>query len=143
MVKPTTVVSRLSQTIASSGEDVFLRAEFARLGSAFQVNRALRVLREQGVVVRLGLGIYARAKPSILSGEPIPIRPLDVLAPVAMLKLGVAVFPSAAALAYNEGNTTQVPAGVVLNTGGRRIRRAVGFGSQRVIFEKGHRRRGR
>ncbi|WP_308142671.1 hypothetical protein [Burkholderia pseudomallei] len=35
----------------------------------------------------------------------------------------------------NDGSTTQLPAGGVLNTGTRRIRRKLGFGSQRVLFE--------
>ncbi|KGW85225.1 DUF6088 family protein [Burkholderia pseudomallei] len=129
------VIARLKQALAESDEVVFLRAEFACLGSASQVGRALRVLLADGVVVRLGLGIYAKAKPSILSGAPIPIRPLDVLAPVVLRKLGIVASPSNAALAYNNGTTTQVPAGIVLNTGRRRIRRVLGFGSQRVIFE--------
>ncbi|KGX39584.1 DUF6088 family protein [Burkholderia pseudomallei] len=138
-----TVIARLKQTIGESDEAVFLRAEFSGLGSAAQVGRALRALQTAGTIVKLGLGIYAKAKPSALSGSPIPVRPLDVLAPVVMQKLGVAVFPSVALRAYNEGSTTQVPAGVVLNTGGRRIRRTVGFGSQRVLFESEPRKRRR
>lgn len=112
-----------------------MRAEFAKFGSSAQVSRALRSLITDGVLVRLGLGVYARAKMSVLSGMPIPVRPVEILAPIALKKLGVEVGPSEAALAYNNGSTTQLPAGIVLSTGRRRISRKLGFGSQVVSYE--------
>lgn len=130
-----TVIARLKQAIAEPEEMVFLRAEFSWAGSAAQVGRALRALQADGALVKLGVGVYAKAKPSTLSGKPIPVRPLEVLAPLALRKLGIVASPSNAVLAYNNGTTTQVPAGIVLNTGRRRIRRVLGFGNQRVIFE--------
>lgn len=112
-----------------------MRAEFSGLGSAAQVGRALRSLIADGVLVRLGLGVYAKAKRSILSGAPIPIRPVEVLVPVALEKLGVVVAPSQATQAYNNGSTTQLPAGMVLNTGQRRVSRKLGFGGRVVSYE--------
>ncbi|QKM44058.1 S-adenosylhomocysteine hydrolase [Ralstonia solanacearum] len=135
MTAPTTVVSRLKQTLADSSEEVFLRAEFAGLGSVAQVGRALHSLVADGVLVRLGLGVYAKAKRSVLSGAPIPVGPVEILAPIALKKLGVEVAPSQAAQAYNNGSTTQLPAGIVLNTGRRRVSRKLGFGSQVVSYE--------
>ncbi|WP_248114051.1 DUF6088 family protein [Ralstonia pseudosolanacearum] len=114
---------------------MFLRAEFAGLGSTAQVGRALRSLMADGVLVRLGLGVYAKTKRSILSGVPIPIKPVEMLATVALKKLGVEVAPSQATQDYNNGSTTQLPAGIVLNTAQRRVSRKLGFGGQVVSYE--------
>lgn len=138
MTASTTVVSRLKQTLADSSEEVFLRAEFAGLGSVTQVSCALRSLIADGVLVRLGLGVYAKAKKSALSGAPIPIKPVEVLAPIALKKLGVQIAASEAVLAYNNGSTTQLPAGIVLNTGRRRVSRRLGLDGQVVSYEATH-----
>ncbi|MDA0558328.1 DUF6088 family protein [Burkholderia pseudomallei] len=135
MTASATVASRLKRTLAESSDVVFVRAEFSEFGSRTQVSRALRSLVADGVLVRLGLGIYAKAKTSALSGTPIPVRPVEVLAPIALKKLGIAVAPSQATQAYNNGSTTQLPTGVVLNTGQRRVSRKLGFGSQVVSYE--------
>jgi hypothetical protein len=40
----------------------------------------------------------------------------------------VKVYPSRRTAEYNAGQTTQIPAGVVINTGNRRISPKLGFG---------------
>tara|TARA_R110001599_G_scaffold127379_8_gene300742 strand:+ start:7557 stop:7973 length:417 start_codon:yes stop_codon:yes gene_type:complete len=129
------ILERLKRSIALRGDDVFVRADFAKLGSEEQVGRAIRVLQEQGRIVRLGKGVYARAKPSVLTGKPIPARPLEELAPQALQKLGVKVRPSRATRQYNDRTTTQIPAGLVVNTGPQRISRNLSFGGQSVKYE--------
>ena len=126
---------RLRIAIARRKADVFLRNEVASLGSEAQVGRALRGLLNEGVIVKLGIGVYAKAKPSVLSGSPIPVRPVEVLAEQAFAKMGVAVYPRALVAAYNAGETTQLPAGLVINTGDRRIVRRMGFGKQTIQYE--------
>lgn len=66
------IENRIRRAVALRKDDVFIRADFARFGSAAQVSRSLRELIASGQLVRLGLGIYAKAKPSVLSGKPIP-----------------------------------------------------------------------
>ena len=80
-------LNRIKRSVANRSDDVLLRSEFDQFGSAAQVGRALRELMLDGTLVRLGLGVYAKAKPSVLTGEPIPVRPLEVLAPAALNKL--------------------------------------------------------
>lgn len=126
---------RLKRSIALRSDEVFIRAEFAYFGSEAQVSRALRRLVNKGYLVKLGVGIYAKAKISKLSGNPIPIKPIDILAPVALRKLGVKLFPSKATQEYNEGKTTQIPSGIVFNTGDRLITRKIGFGKRTVSYE--------
>ena len=122
--------------MVASPADVFLRTEFASFGSERQVSRALHTLLDVGLLVRLGVGVYARAKLSSLSGKPIPVRPLAVLAPKVLEKLGILVFPSQAVREYNEGRSTQTPRDNVINTGTRRIRRRLCFGKQIIKYER-------
>lgn len=128
--------ARVKQAIQRSRSAVILRAELRGLGSSSQLSAVLRGLQAQGVLVRIGLGIYARAKPSVLSGRPIPISPLEVLAPIALKKLGVKVQASRRVSAYNSGSTTQVPSGLVVNVGRRRITRTIGFNGKVVEYER-------
>lgn len=136
-----TVEARIRSKITSSLEDVFLRRDFDGLGSPSQLSRALQRLLASGILVRLGLGVFARAKPSVLSGKPIPIRPLDVLAPLVLQRLGVTAGPGRLTAAYNAGQTSQLPAGLRVNTGGRRISRRLGFGGRFVEYEREPQRR--
>lgn len=130
---------RLRRSVIQRQDEVFVRAEFARFGSPAQVSRGLGYLIQKGILIKLGKGVYAKAKPSMLSGNAIPVRPVEVLAPIALKKLGVDIKPSRATQSYNRGETLQIPAGTVLNTGKRRISRKLGFGSQVIQYENAHR----
>ncbi|MDB6001260.1 MAG: hypothetical protein JWP52_2959 [Rhizobacter sp.] len=130
------ITGRIKRSVSNCGGDVFVRGDFVRFGSTAQVGRALNELTTQGALVKLGVGVYAKAKPSVLSGKPIPAKPLEVLAPVALQKLGVKVQPSRLTQAYNDGQSTQVPTGVVLNTGRRRIARKLGFNGKLIQYER-------
>ena len=88
-----------------------------------------------GVVVRLGIGIYAKAKPSVISGKPIPIQPLEILGPQALTKLGVRLKESFQTAEYNAGRSTQVPTGIVVNIGKQRISRKIGFNGKFIKYE--------
>ncbi|MCE2048776.1 hypothetical protein, partial [Burkholderia pseudomallei] len=89
---------------------------------------------------KIGVGVYAKAKRSALSGKPIPVEPVEFLAPEALKKLGVKVYPSRRTAEYNAGQTTQIPAGVVINTGNRRISRKLGFGQKTIEYENNYNR---
>jgi len=84
----------------------------------------------------LGVGAYAKAKPSILTGKPIPIKPLEVLAPEILKMFGVQVGESRQTGEYNTGGSTQVPKGVVFSIGQRRIQRKLGFNGQFVRYKR-------
>ncbi|WP_248805525.1 S-adenosylhomocysteine hydrolase [Pseudomonas sp. MWU13-2100] len=129
------IEDRLKRSIALRKDEVFLRSEFSDFGSPAQLSRALRHLISNGVLVKLGVGVFAKAKPSVLTGKPIPIRPLEVLAPLVLQKLGVKTQAGRAVREYNAGDTLQLPAGIVLDTGSRRINRKLGFGGRYVTYE--------
>lgn len=130
------IVDRIKRSLANRNADVFLRADFMPFGSQAQVGRALTELQNKGALVKLGVGVYAKAKPSVLSGKPIPIRPLEVLVPEALKKLGIQVEESRQTREYNSGISTQVPTGVVFRVGKRRIQRKLGFNGKLVQYER-------
>ena len=129
------MVDRIKRSVANRNADVFVRADFMTFGSPAQVGRALTELQSHGVLVKLRVRVYAKPKPSVPSGNPIPTKPLEVLAPEALKKLGVHVDESRQMREYNSGRSTQVPTGVVFSVGKRRIQRKLGFNGKLVQYE--------
>ena len=75
-------------------------------------------------------------QPSVLTGKLIPAKPLEVLAPEVLKKFGIQVGQSRQTRDYNAGASTQLPSGIVLNTGKRRIQRKLGFNGKLVQYER-------
>ncbi|WP_353135494.1 DUF6088 family protein [Limnohabitans sp.] len=129
------ITERIRRSIRNRADLVFRPADFLPFGSEASVKRALKDLTDLGVLVRLGVGIYAKAKPSAISGKPIPIQPLEVLGPQALNKLGVRFKESIQTAKYNSGRSTQVPTGLVINIGKQRITRKIGFNGKFLQYE--------
>jgi len=133
-MKPETLEERLLKRIDRKRGAVFLRTNFGDLGGYDQVGRVLRDLVRKGQLVRVGQGLYARARPSITSGEPLPARGLATL-PEALGRVGIETVPTRLERAYNAGETTQVPTGRVVGVT-RRGRRNIGYGGVKLSFER-------
>ena len=127
---------RIEASLARSEAKVFVRRDFARFGSESQIGRALAALVAKGALARVGRGIYVKARPSSLTGKPVPVIPLTEIGLLALAKLGVQADLGASARAYNEGRTTQIPMATVLSVGSARISRKIGFGKQVIRFER-------
>jgi hypothetical protein len=130
-------LERIRGFVAKHSDFVIVRSDFARLGGEAQISRALRELLRDGTLVKIGLGVYAKTKISVLTGRLIPIKPLEVLAPIALTKLGVEIRPSRLTEEYNSGRSTQIPAGIVYRTGHRRITRKLSLNGHTVKYERG------
>lgn len=135
MVKQHSIKDKMVRSITLRKGEVVLRADFESMGSQSQVSRALRELIKDGKIVRLGYGVYAKARPSSLSGKPVPRVPLEELAEEALQKLGVKPRLGAAQAAYAEGRTTQIPYKTTFNTGQRRMSRRLTVGKRTVNYE--------
>jgi hypothetical protein len=133
-MKPETLETRLLKRIDRKGGDVFLRADFADLGGYDQVGRVLRNIVREGRLVRVGQGLYARARPSITNGEAVPVRGLTTLTE-ALGRVGIETVATRLERACNAGETTQVPTGRVVGVT-RRVRRKVGYGGINLSFER-------
>lgn len=62
--------SNIETKIQRSCRNVFLRRDFDRLGGYDQVGRALRTLVAEGKLMKIGYGLYAKARPNRLTGQP-------------------------------------------------------------------------
>ena len=131
-----TTQERIERWLARSGDVVFVRTDFKRFGGYDQVGRALRAVLKKGLLVRAGYGIYVKARPSGITGEPVPVLSLVEIGLQALSKLGVEADLGRSAKAYMARRTTQMPMATVLNVGKSRVSRRIGFGKQCVRYEK-------
>ena len=130
-----TLQQRIEDRIARKGGTAFLTREFADLGGERQVLRSLRGLVEDGKLIRLGYGVYARAEISPLTGQPMLAGDgFDPVVREALTKLGVEWEPSSAEVAYNEGRSTQVPMNPVIRVRDR-FARKLRYKSMELAFE--------
>lgn len=113
---------------------VFVREDFKDLSDYDQVGRALRNIAKNGRLIRVGYGVYSKAKKSPITGELVPVVPLPELAKEALARLGIQTAPSRMEKDYNAGKTTQVPTGRVIAVKGR-ISRKIGYGGAYVSYE--------
>ena len=130
------ITDRIRRSVRGRTDLVFRPSDFLAFGSEASLKRALKELTSAGVLVRLGVGIYAKAKPSVISGKPIPVQPLEVLGPQVLIKLGVYPRQSLQTAEYNAGRTTQVPTGIIVNVGKQRISRKIGFNGKFLQYER-------
>ena len=107
MSKYETLSYKVAARMGRKKQAVFLREDFADLGGYDQVGRILREFALAGKLVKIGYGLYAKAKTSALTGEIVPVAPLPDLAKEALVRLGVDIAPSALEKDYNAGRTTQ------------------------------------
>ena len=91
--------------------NVFARKDFVTLGDYDQVGRALLNLTREGKLIRLGYGLYAKARVNRITGLPMIAAEggFDQVAKEALTLLGVKWQPSIAEQNYNAGFTTQIP----------------------------------
>lgn len=134
MYKYGTLGYKISARIARKNNIVFLRDDFADLGKYDQVGRSLRELSRAGKLVKIGYGLYAKARKSSITGNSIPVAPLPTLAKAALERLGVEIAPSTLEKNYNAGKTTQVPTGRLIAVKGR-VNRKIGYGGAYVSYE--------
>jgi len=129
------VKQRLMRSIAARSGEVVLRRDLVRFGSPAQGSRALKQSVAEGKLVRIGLGIFAKAAPGPISGIPMARQPLGALAAETFDRLGIPWQLGAAQRRYNERLTTQVPWRTSFDTGRRRISRRIQIGKRVVEYE--------
>lgn len=130
------IKTKMAIAIANSNSDVFLRAYFERFGSPSRVTRSIQELIKEGKLTRLGYGVYAKTAPSVISGNPIPRKPLESLAEQTFKALGVKAELGKARAEYAKGETTQIPMALVVSIKDSRIQRKLRLGNREVIYEK-------
>lgn len=130
-----TLEGKMATRIARKQSPVLLREDFDDLGGYDQVGRALLDLTKKGKLIKIGYGLYAKAKVSSLTGNTVPVEPLPALARKALDRLGVSPLPSQAEIDYQQGRSTQVPTGRLIGVN-KRISRKIGYNNIAVNYER-------
>lgn len=110
-MKRLSLKSKVATKISRSKREVFLRTDFEKLAGYDQIGRALRQLTSDGVLVKVGYGLYAKARPNRITGKPMLAAKggFTQVAEEALSRLGVKWQPSRSVLDYQSGST-QIPA---------------------------------
>ena len=86
--------------------------------------------------MRLGYGTYVKARPSSISGKPVPDESLVNIGLEAMKKLGIKADIGKDMRALIQGDSTQVPMLPIVNIGNARVSRKLSIGNRSLIYEK-------
>jgi len=121
--------------ISLKRDKVFTRNDFDDLGGYDQVGRALKQLVECKNIIKIGYGLYAKAKVSSITGIITLQEPLAELAREALTKLGIQCSLSRSTSLYNEGKSTQVPTGrtIAVTT---RVSRKISYNGACISYER-------
>lgn len=113
---------------------VVLRQDIAPLGSQRQVSRIFKALVEDGQLIKLGHGIYVKARLSSRLGRPVICSGFTNACLEVLARLNVKWEPSQAIKDYNEGKTQQVPARFEIRLRSR-FRRKLAYGNRTLRIE--------
>ena len=114
-----TLKDKVNTKIDRSVRQVFLRSDFIKLGGYDQIGRALRDLAAEGKLIKVGYGLYAKARPNRLTGKPMLAAEggFVAVAKEALKRLGVK-WTDTNFDAYQKGST-QIPANAQVVVFGR------------------------
>lgn len=125
---------KVLRKIQSKRSDVILRSDLNELGNSRQISRALNDLVDDGRLVRIGRGIYAKSKISKYINEPVINIGFEAACLQALKRLNVKWELSKFIKDYNEGKTQQVPAQLEVRLKSR-FRRELKYDNNTFRFE--------
>lgn len=64
---------RMIRSVTMRRGEVVLRSDFEQMGSQSQISRIFSDFVKEGRLVRLGYGVFAKARISSLTGKPVPL----------------------------------------------------------------------
>ena len=123
---------RMQSAIDGMLGNVILRMDIATLGGHSQVSVALDELMRKGVIVRMGIGIYAKASRHPVTGVVTPVANLETLAVEVLQRLGVSA--SVQVAKSGAGRLVASKDARICIKGSRRIRRKLSLGGRSVVY---------
>lgn len=129
-----TIQDRIKTRVKRSKRSVFLRSDFKDIADYDQVGRSLRNLTLEGVLIKIGYGLYARARVNRITGKLMPDNAAgaDGVLIEAMERLDVDYkFDDLSNMNFS-GQSTQIPASVKIVPTDPRFTRKITVGKQRV-----------
>jgi hypothetical protein len=132
-MKTQSLKSRIMSKISQSEHEVFLRSDFEKMSGYKQIGRVLNQLISESVLIRIGYGLYAKARLNRITGKPMVSASggFAQVAEEALSRLDVDWKASKAVNDYQLGDSTQVPVNAEVVIKGR-FRRKIGYGKLRL-----------
>jgi len=129
-----TIQDRLETRIKRAKRSVFMRSDFADIADYDQVGRGLRNLVRDGLLLKIGYGLYVRARVNRITGALMPDNPAgnDGVLIEAMDRLGVDYTFDDLSRKNLSGESTQIPASLKIVPKSSRFTRKIAVGKQRV-----------
>lgn len=127
-----TAVERVYQKIKRSRRYVFERKDFDGFASYDQIGRALRQLVKQGELIKLGYGLYTKARMNSLTGRPMPTNPggSDALMREILKMKGVDFEMDKLSLQSLSGKSTQIPSSIQYSWNPKQFNRKFAVGNR-------------
>jgi 4-hydroxyphenylpyruvate dioxygenase-like putative hemolysin len=122
--------NRVQISIAKRSGNVILRSDIANLGSDTQLSEVLRTLTQEGKLIKLGAGIYAKAH-KVTDGEVLLVANDQQVAKELFERLGVEVD-------FVEVNAESGETIYFLDTSKRRMSRNLKFNNIQVVYSRKH-----
>ncbi|NIG16560.1 S-adenosylhomocysteine hydrolase [Pantoea sp. VS1] len=128
-----TIKARMQSRLKRSKRYVFTRDDFNDLAGYDQIGRVLRELVNDGQLLKVGYGVYTKARKNAITGKVMPAAPGGSAAVVieTLERLKVDYRLVGASDAYNSGKTTQIPASMQIKTSPR-FKRTLSVGSSKL-----------
>ena len=129
-----TIQGKLQTRVKRSKRSVFLRSDFTDIADYDQVGRGLRNLVREGLLMKIGYGLYVRARVNRITGKLMPDNPAgaDGVLIEAMDRLGVEYQFDELSRMNLSGESTQIPANVKITPKSSRFTRKISVGKQCV-----------
>ncbi|WP_420895722.1 DUF6088 family protein, partial [Vibrio aestuarianus] len=120
------------QKIKRSRRYVFERKDFDDVASYDQVGRALRQLVKQGDLIKIGYGLYTKAKLNSLTGKPMPTHPggTDALMREILKMKGVDFEMDSLSWQSLSGQSTQIPSSIQYSWNPKQFNRKLVVGNR-------------
>lgn len=128
-----TIKARIQSRLNRSKRYVFTRDDFKDLAGYDQIGRALRELVKEGQLLKVGYGVYTKARQNAITGKLMPAAPGGSAAVMieVLERLKVDYRLAGATSAYNSGKSTQIPALVEIKTSPR-FKRTLSVGNSKL-----------
>ncbi|HEJ7994531.1 DUF6088 family protein [Serratia proteamaculans] len=128
-----TTKNRIQSRLKRSKRYVFTRDDFKDIAGYDQVGRALRELVKEEKLLRVGYGIYTKARRNAITGKIMPSAPGGSAAVIteALKRLNVDFCLTGATGSYNSGKSTQIPASLEIKISPR-FKRALVIGKSKI-----------
>lgn len=129
-----TLVSKIEDRIKDYEGQVILFRDISELSDKTQVSRALRQLVGQGKLIKLGYGVFTKARYSERLKKPVVENNLKTIFLEALTRLNIKWELGKFDQDYNAGRSTQVPAFTSVKLKSR-LRRDISYGNLRLRYE--------